>query len=106
MSYIIGNKCVSVCDTACVKVCPVDAINGPKLVDGLASEVENMTREELIGLQLFINPDVCIDCGACVPECPEDAIYKDEEEAVALGDGESIDKNYGFYGLKFKKTIR
>lgn len=105
MSYIIGNKCVSVCDTACVKVCPVDAINGPKLVDGLGSEVKDMTKEELIGLQLYINPNECIDCGACVPECPEDAIYKDEEEAIALGDSESIDKNYGFYGLKYKKRI-
>lgn len=105
MSYIIGNKCVSVCDTACVKVCPVDAINGPKLVDGLGSEVKDMTKEELVGLQLYINPNECIDCGACVPECPEDAIYKDEEEAIALGDSESIDKNYGFYGLKYKKRI-
>lgn len=105
MSYIIGNKCVSVCDTSCVKVCPVDAINGPKLVDGVGSEVENMTKEELIGLQLYINPNTCIDCGACVPECPVDAIFKDEQEAVALGDKESIEKNYGFYGLKFNKTI-
>lgn len=103
MSYIIGNKCISVCDTSCVKVCPVDAINGPKLVDGLGVEVESMSKEELEGLQLYINPDQCIDCGACVPECPEDAIYKDEEEAIALGDKESIDKNYGFYGLKFNR---
>jgi ferredoxin len=106
MSYIIGNKCISVCDTACVKVCPVDAINGPKLVDGVGSEVENMTKEELVGLQLYINPDQCIDCGACVPECPEDAIYKDEDEAIALGDSESVEKNYGFYGLKYKKMIQ
>jgi ferredoxin len=106
MSYIIGNKCISVCDTACVKVCPVDAINGPKLVDGIGSEVENMTKEELVGLQLYINPDQCIDCGACVPECPEDAIYKDEDEAIALGDSESVEKNYGFYGLKYKKMIQ
>ena len=105
MSYIIGNKCVSVCDTACTKVCPVDAINGPKLIDGLGQEVQNISKEELIGLQLYIHPDICIDCGACVPECPEDAIYKDEDEAIALGDSESVDKNYEFYGLKFKKTI-
>ena len=65
----------------------------------------NMTKEELEGLQLFINPNECIDCGACVPECPEDAIYKDEDEAIALGDKESIDKNYGFYGLKYKKSV-
>jgi len=35
MSYIIGNKCVSVCDTACVHVCPVDCINGPIDINGL-----------------------------------------------------------------------
>ena len=34
MSFIIGNKCVGVCDTACVAVCPVACINGPIEIDG------------------------------------------------------------------------
>lgn len=102
MSYIIGNKCVSVCDTACVNVCPVDCINGPLKIDGMGIEVENMSKEELNGKQLYINPDVCINCGACLPECPVDAIYSDEDEAIKKGDFDSVNKNYEFYGLKFK----
>ncbi len=103
MSYIIGNKCVSVCDAACVKVCPVDCINGPIVVDGMGLEVDRMSKEELIGKQLYINPDICIDCGACLPECPVDAIYPDEQDAIRNGDRDSVNKNYEFYGFKFIK---
>ena len=39
-----------------------------------------MSKEELKDKQLFINPEECILCGACVPECPVDAIHEDEEE--------------------------
>ena len=74
MSYIIGNKCVGVCDTGCVTVCPVDCINGPIDIAGMGKEVEGMTEEQKQGLQLYIDPEECIDCGACVPECPVDAI--------------------------------
>jgi NAD-dependent dihydropyrimidine dehydrogenase PreA subunit len=102
MSFIIGNKCVSVCDTACVKVCPVDCINGPINTEGMGKEVYKMSKDELVGKQLYINPDVCIDCGACVPECPEDAIYNTEEEAIRFNDLESVHKNYNFYGLEYK----
>ena len=45
MSFIIGNKCVGVCDTSCVEVCPVDCINGPLSVTGRGEEVEKMTDE-------------------------------------------------------------
>lgn len=103
MSYIIGNKCVSVCDAACVKVCPVDCINGPINVDDMGLEVDRMSKEELIGKQLYINPDICIDCGACLPECPVDAIYPNEEDAILNNDEESVHKNYQFYGYNFKK---
>ena len=54
MSYIIGTKCISTCDTACVKVCPVDCINGPIVTDGMGREVEVMGKDELMGMQ----PDV------------------------------------------------
>ena len=101
MSYIIGSKCISVCDTACAKVCPVDCINGPIKPDGMGLEVKSMTKEELVGKQLFINPDVCIDCGACLPECPVGAIYPDEKEATHFGDLESVYKNYNFYGFQY-----
>ena len=103
MSYIIGNKCVGVCDTGCVTVCPVDCINGPIDINGVGKEVENMTEEEKKGLQLYINPEECIDCGACVPECPVDAIYEDEETTIMKeGSDESVKKNYEFYNLKWK----
>ena len=57
MAYIICEPCVDVMDTACVDVCPVDCIH--------TSEGEK---------QLYIDPDVCIDCAACEPACPVDAI--------------------------------
>ena len=78
MSFIIGKKCEGVCDTACVDVCPVDCINGPISVTGRGEEVENMTEEEKKGLQLYIDPTECINCGACLYECPVEAIYEDE----------------------------
>ena len=102
MSYIIGSKCVSVCDTACVKVCPVDCINGPISKIGFGKEVKGMTKEQLEGLQLYINPDVCIDCGACLPECPVGAIMPTEEWAIKDGELEYVHKNYEFYGQTYK----
>lgn len=62
MAYIICEPCVDVKDTACVDVCPVDCIH---TVDG-----EN---------QLYINPDECIDCAACEPACPVNAIFMRDE---------------------------
>ena len=51
---------------------------------------------------LYINPDECIDCGACLPECPVNAIYDSEEDAI-LKDGtdEYVKRNYKFYGLEY-----
>jgi|688.fasta_scaffold304985_2 NAD-dependent dihydropyrimidine dehydrogenase PreA subunit len=103
MSYIIGKKCINCLDTSCVSVCPVDAINGPIHIDRIASEISTMSKEELFGKQLYINPDTCIDCGACEPECPVDAIFPTEEVAVSMGDKESVITNYGFYGMTYKK---
>ena len=91
MSYIIGKPCEATCDTACVSVCPVDCIHGPIDIDGAGQEVAGMT----IGPKdmLYINPDECIDCGACLPECPVEAIYEDEDE----GDTFAISKTIRFY---------
>jgi ferredoxin len=102
MSFIIGKNCVGCVDTACVEVCPVDCINGPISIDGAGREVRNMTSYELFDKQLYINPDECINCGACIPECPVDAIYRDETEAISMGDEISVHKNYEFYGYEFK----
>ena len=90
MSFIIGKKCEGVCDTACVEVCPVDCIHGPIDIEGRGQEVENMSEEELKDKQLFINPSECINCGACLYECPVEAIYGDEEEAIAEGEIDAV----------------
>ena len=75
MSYIIGNKCVSVCDTTCVKVCPVNCIHGQLILRVGGKEVDDMSPEELKGKQLYINPEECILCGVYWPECPPDALF-------------------------------
>ena len=77
MAFVITEPCISTCDTACVAVCPVDCIHGPIDKTGLGAEVEGL--ETLDGLQLYIDPDECIDCGACEPECPVEAIYDEDE---------------------------
>ena len=102
MSYIIGKPCEGVCDTVCVDVCPVDCIHGPIDIDGMGQEVQSMSEEQLKGLQLYINPDECIDCGACLPECPVNAIYENEDQAIEIeGDDISVRKNYEFFKLTF-----
>lgn len=102
MSYIIGKACDGVCDTICVSVCPVDCIHGPIDIDGAGMEVDGMSKEELIGKQLYINPEECIDCGACLPECPVDAIYTTEEDTIEVeGDDISVHKNYEFFNQKW-----
>ena len=58
MTYLVTENCIKCKHTDCVEVCPVDCFY----------EGENF---------LAINPDECIDCGVCVPECPIDAIVPD-----------------------------
>jgi len=102
MSYIIGKACDGVCDTICVTVCPVDCIHGPIDVTGAGKEVDGMSKEELKGKQLYIDPSECIDCGACLPECPVDAIFESEQDTIdAEGTDESVKKNYEFFSQKF-----
>jgi ferredoxin len=59
MAYIVTENCIKCKYTDCVEVCPVDCFY----------EGENM---------LVINPDECIDCGVCEPECPAEAIKQVE----------------------------
>jgi NAD-dependent dihydropyrimidine dehydrogenase PreA subunit len=68
MSYWIAEPCIGTKDTACVEVCPVDCIH-PTKDDADFEEAE----------QLYIDPETCIDCGACEPVCPVTAIFPDEE---------------------------
>ncbi len=60
MAHVICEPCKGKKHTECASVCPVEAIH----------EDEQMC---------VIDPDVCIDCGACAAECPEQAIFPEEE---------------------------
>jgi ferredoxin len=60
MTYVVAEPCVKCKYTDCVDVCPVDCFY----------EGENF---------LAIHPDECIDCGACVPECPTEAIFSEDD---------------------------
>lgn len=60
MTYIVNEDCIKCKFQDCVEVCPVDCFyEGPNM--------------------LVINPDECIDCGVCEPECPAEAILSDTE---------------------------
>lgn len=84
MIYVIAEPCHGVCDTACVDVCPVDCIHGPADLGEIRAVREADGEEGLKAkygdkVQLYIDPEECISCGACEPECPVDAIFEDEE---------------------------
>lgn len=65
MPYVVTQACINCKYTDCVEVCPVDCFyEGPNF--------------------LVIHPDECIDCNACVPVCPTEAIYADDELPPAL----------------------
>ena len=63
MTYVVNGSCVDCKYTDCVTVCPVDCFKeGPNM--------------------LIIDPDECIDCAVCVPECPVDAIVPDDTPGI------------------------
>ena len=68
MTHIIAEPCIGTKDTACVAVCPVDCIHPTK-------DDADFGTEEM----LYIDPDTCIDCGACEPVCPVNAIYAESD---------------------------
>lgn len=68
MAYVIAEPCIGVKDTACVAACPMDCIHPRKEEEGFASAP-----------QLYIDPENCICCAACVPVCPVSAIYAEED---------------------------
>jgi ferredoxin len=68
MTWVIGPLCVDNMDTSCVDVCPVDCIH---LYTG---DDPNIPKNLLL-----IDPVECIDCSACEPACPWEAIYADSD---------------------------
>jgi ferredoxin len=60
MTFVVTSNCNGCRFTDCVAVCPVECFHGDDKM-------------------LYIDPDECIDCGACVPECPVEAIYDETE---------------------------
>ena len=60
MTYVIAEPCVDIKDKACIEECPVDCI-----YEGKRS--------------LYIHPDECVDCGACEPVCPVEAIFYEDD---------------------------
>jgi ferredoxin len=95
MAYVITQKCVGTCDTACVDVCPMDCIVGPVPHEELKQVPAAERGKRFPGIQMFIDPDECIDCAACMSECPVAAIYLDDHvPAEHRGD---IARNAAFF---------
>ena len=95
MAYVITKKCDGVCNTGCVEVCPCDCIVGPASPERLRAVPEAQRGAAFSGVQLFIDPDECIHCGACVAECPAEAIY-DEADVPDEHRGD-IGRNAAFF---------
>jgi ferredoxin len=96
MAFVITESCVGTCDTACVDVCPCDCIKGPLELGEIRAIPGPDRGRKLPGLQLYIDPEECIDCAACVPECPADAIFEAAE--VPAESRASIAANAAFFG--------
>jgi ferredoxin len=105
MTYVITQKCVGTCDSACVDVCPCDCIIGPIPLDQLRAIPAAIRGTTFPGIQMFVDPDHCIDCGACTAECPADAIYYEAD--VPIAHHEDIARNAKFFAdLHAVKTTR
>ncbi|MFE2266626.1 ferredoxin [Streptomyces griseosporeus] len=75
MTYVIAQPCVDLKDKACVDECPVDCIyEGPR--------------------KMYINPDECVDCGACEPVCPVEAIFYEDSLPDELSEYVTVDREF------------
>ena len=77
MTYIVTETCVDLKDKSCIEVCPVDCIH-------------EIDEDRMV----YIDPDECIDCGACVDPCPVDAIFAEEDVPTAQVAFVEINKLY------------
>jgi ferredoxin len=97
MTWIIMEPCIDVRDRACVDVCPVDCIYE---IDDDGKSVHEVQADPGREKMLYIHPEECIDCGACEPVCPVDAIVIDEEVPDKWND--FIAYNYKLSGLTYE----
>ena len=74
MTVVITRLCQDCVDGACVEVCPTEAIVEHRPADR-ASELPN---------QLYVDPELCISCNLCTPECPWEAIYEEDDVPKAF----------------------
>jgi NAD-dependent dihydropyrimidine dehydrogenase PreA subunit len=95
MTYVIAEPCTATCDQACLDVCPVDCIHGPISHEEIRAIAKDERRVRLPTIQLFIDPDDCIHCGACEPECPVAAIFADD--ALPPRWAHYVEKNARFF---------
>jgi ferredoxin len=83
MAYIITEPCIGTKDTSCADVCPVDCIHP-------APGEENYDEATM----LFIDPNECIDCDACVEACPVDATMAEDDAPAAMEVFKEINRVY------------
>ncbi len=75
MPYVVTDRCIGTKNLTCIDVCPVDCIY---VYDG--DDVEAFPN------QLYIDPEECINCGVCEPECPWEAIFEYEQVPDVFSD--------------------
>lgn len=83
MAYVITKACIDSKDTACWEACPADAIHPSPDRPGFDDHD-----------QLYIDPTECIDCGACEPVCPVEAIFPEDEVPDEWKDAITINRDY------------
>lgn len=83
MAFVVTEACLNEKNKSCIEVCPVDCI---------------YTESDALDKMVYIEPDECIDCGACESACPVNAIYEDVE--VPEESLEFVELNRGWFGEK------
>ena len=79
MTRVITSACIGTKSNDCVDVCPVDCIHPAKGRDYHGGPPNQGTKNYDEVEHLYINPDECIDCGACEPVCPVSATFPEDD---------------------------
>lgn len=91
MAYVVTSKCIGNLDQSCVEVCPVDCFyyNPDSALNDKAGSPANGKPGMLV-----IDPDGCINCGACETECPYEAIHEDSAVPEDEADYAKVNEDY------------